>query len=168
MSVKSECSNVCMDFLTPAKCVTVCVHVFLPVHSLHAHTTRPESHPIQWILTTKKNGPMKYAWQEKKLPAFAHWNVLPPSLSERKTLMVAVLGGAAAESLHGALSFTRGGLASSHLILDFTRRTAGLRKSWAVLPQKKVFSWCDPALSSVCASVCLQGETWESSWYVRS
>lgn len=164
MCIRSECSNACVYFLT---LLSVCACLLVCSLSPHAHT-RPKSRPIQWLLTTKKKRPMKYAWQEKKLPALAHRNALPPSLSECKTLMAAVLDGAAAEPLDGAPRFAGGGLASSRLILDFTHEITGLRKSWAALPrEKKKKNFFNPDLGN-CARVCLRRKIWHKWWQVRS
>lgn len=61
MCIKSECGDACVYFFGLGICVSLLFYVFsFPTHT-HTHTTK--SRPIQWILTAKKNRPMKYAWK---------------------------------------------------------------------------------------------------------
>lgn len=107
----------------------------------------PLSRPIRRILTTKRTGLDEICMTGEKAPRLSTQKCfcLPPSQGVKHWWAA----GAAAEPLDGALSFSSGGLASSHLILDFTHGT----KEPGGFTSKKGFSWFNPALRSVCVFI---------------
>lgn len=123
----------------------------------HTHAKCLYVHVSLWAVQSNGSWPLKEQarWnmhdrRESSLPQHTEM-FLPPSLSQGVKHWWAA--GAAAEPLDGALSFSSGGLASSHLILDFTHGT----KEPGGFTSKKGFSLSNPALH--CVWVCVYRAT---------